>query len=65
MVTVYTNDLERSGIAVQVDLIPLLNVHGVRWLKELAPLDSSDSSDVRHEQLMHESVEADPSLKRS
>ena len=65
MVTVDTNDLERSGIAVQVDLIPLLNVHGIRWLKELAPLDSSDSSDVRHEQLMHESAEADPSFKRS
>ena len=65
MVTVDTNDLERSGIAVQVDLIPLLNVHGVRWLKELAPLDSSDSSDVRHEQLMHESAEADPSFTRS
>ena len=44
MVTVNTTDLERSGIAVQVDLIPLLNVHGVRWLKELAPLGSSDSN---------------------
>ncbi len=65
MVTVDTNDLERSGIAVQVDLIPLLNVHGVRWLKEFAPLDNSDSSDVRHEQLMHESAEADSSFKRS
>ena len=54
MVTVDTNDLERSGIAVQVDLIPLMNVHGFRWHKELAPLDSSDSSDVRHEQLVHE-----------
>ena len=29
MVSVDTNHLERPGIAVQVDLIPLLNVHGV------------------------------------